>query len=109
MTAIQNKPAKSKLTLGQQVGLLALVVVPLGLFVLLLNSDATQAQVQGWGFLIFVALLYFMPSFRAARTNRFLPIFALNLFLGWTLIGWIVAFVWAWSCPLRSRASSSED
>jgi hypothetical protein len=46
----------------------------------------------GLGFLI-----YFAPSIVAlARHKRnTLSIFLLNLFLGWTLIGWIIALVWA--------------
>jgi hypothetical protein len=46
----------------------------------------------GFGF-----IFYFLPSIVAfARSKRdLLSIFLLNLFLGWTLIGWIVALVWA--------------
>jgi hypothetical protein len=46
----------------------------------------------GFGF-----LFYFLPSIIAfARSKRdLLSIFLLNLFLGWTLIGWVVALVWA--------------
>jgi len=46
----------------------------------------------GFGF-----VFYFLPSIVAfARSKRDrLSIFLLNLFLGWTLIGWIVALVWA--------------
>jgi len=46
----------------------------------------------GFGFLV-----YFAPTIVAlARHKRnTLSIFLLNLFLGWTLIGWIVAVVWA--------------
>jgi len=46
----------------------------------------------GFGFLV-----YFAPTIVAlARHKRnTLSIFLLNLFLGWTLIGWIVALVWA--------------
>ena len=42
-------------------------------------------------------LMYFLPSvIGLARSKRdLLAIFLLNLFLGWTLIGWIVALVWA--------------
>jgi hypothetical protein len=42
-------------------------------------------------------VFYFLPSIVAfARSKRdLLSIFLLNLFLGWTLIGWIVALVWA--------------
>jgi hypothetical protein len=46
----------------------------------------------GFGF-----VMYFLPSIIAlARSKRdLLAIFLLNLFLGWSVIGWIVALVWA--------------
>ena len=42
-------------------------------------------------------VVYFLPSIIAlARSKRdLLAIFLLNLFLGWSVIGWIVALVWA--------------
>jgi len=42
-------------------------------------------------------ILYFLPSIiAAARSKRdTLAIFLLNLFLGWSVIGWIVALIWA--------------
>jgi hypothetical protein len=42
-------------------------------------------------------LLYFLPSIIAlTRSKRnTLSIFLLNFFLGWTLVGWVVALVWA--------------
>jgi hypothetical protein len=56
----------------------------------------------GFGF-----VFYFLPSIVAfARSKRdLLSIFLLNLFLGWTLIGWIVALVWAAKVdtPLAAR------
>lgn len=50
----------------------------------------------GFGFGI-PFLLYFLPSLIAlVRGKRdTLAIFLLNLFLGWSVIGWIVALVWA--------------
>ena len=46
----------------------------------------------GFGF-----VMYFLPSIIAlARSKRdLLAIFLLNFFLGWTVIGWVVALVWA--------------
>lgn len=40
---------------------------------------------------------YFAPSFVAVakHTSRAGAIFAVNFFLGWTVIGWLVALVWA--------------
>jgi hypothetical protein len=42
-------------------------------------------------------LMYFLPSIIAlARSKRdLLAIFLLNLFLGWSVIGWFVALIWA--------------
>jgi hypothetical protein len=39
--------------------------------------------------------LYFLPTMIGLRKRNAGAIFALNLLLGWTLIGWIVALVWA--------------
>ncbi len=46
----------------------------------------------GFGF-----VMYFLPSIIAlARGKRdILAIFLLNLFLGWSVIGWVVALIWA--------------
>ena len=42
-------------------------------------------------------VMYFLPSLVAfARSKRdTAAIVLLNLFLGWTMIGWVVALVWA--------------
>ena len=41
--------------------------------------------------------LYFIPAIVASKKKRQdeMAIFVLNLFLGWTFIGWVVALVWA--------------
>ncbi len=44
-----------------------------------------------------LSLFYFLPfaiAFNRKRANTG-AIFALNLFLGWSLIGWVLALVWA--------------
>jgi hypothetical protein len=54
-------------------------------------------------FLVVIALgLYFIPAIAAAgREHRqVLAIFILNLFLGWTLVGWVGALVWACTKPV---------
>lgn len=45
-------------------------------------------------FLLGVAL-YFLPGFLAMGKRNDTAIWLLNLFLGWTVIGWIGALVWA--------------
>lgn len=55
----------------------------------------------GFGFFI-----YFTPTIVALVRHKrnTLSIFLLNLFLGWTLIGWIVALVWASTVDVAAPA-----
>ena len=41
--------------------------------------------------------IHFLPTIIAAvrRTRNFGWIFTINFFLGWTLVGWVVALIWA--------------
>jgi hypothetical protein len=52
-------------------------------------------------FLIFCGVLYFLPSIIAHDKRSFGGIFLLNLFLGWTVIGWIIALILACTGELR--------
>jgi len=45
--------------------------------------------------LIFGFLLYFLPSIIGRDKRDAAGIFLLNLLLGWTVIGWIIALIWA--------------
>lgn len=47
--------------------------------------------------LIVVFLVYFLPSIIAKkrRHKNYDPILLINIFLGWTFIGWFVALVWS--------------
>jgi hypothetical protein len=49
--------------------------------------------------------LYFLPSViaRSRRHHNAVSIFILNLLLGWTFIGWVVALVMAFSNPPPTR------
>jgi hypothetical protein len=52
--------------------------------------------------LIILALAYFVPSLIAlARGNNFPAVFALNLLLGWTFVGWVIALVWSLTAAPR--------
>ena len=44
-----------------------------------------------------IVLLYFLPIVVAAirKHNSLLSIIVTNLWLGWTVIGWIIALIWA--------------
>jgi hypothetical protein len=48
-------------------------------------------------FVGFGVVMYFLPSIIAlARSKRDIGgIVLLNFFLGWTMIGWVIALVWA--------------
>ncbi len=66
------------------------------------------ASTSGPGILIAVALLYFLPSVVAVA--RKVPnqgsVIVINVFLGWMVIGWIVALAMAArSVPARQRLS----
>lgn len=47
--------------------------------------------------LLILIALYFLPSvigFRRNHPNK-IPILILNIFLGWSFIGWVIALIWA--------------
>jgi len=48
------------------------------------------------GVLLFAILLfiYFIPSIVGYNRSDFTQIFLLNLLLGWTLLGWVIALIW---------------
>jgi len=47
-------------------------------------------------FVLFL-FIYFIPTLLAlgSKKDNFFAIMLLNLLLGWTLIGWFVALIWA--------------
>lgn len=47
--------------------------------------------------LVVAFAVYFLPTFVAKKRNHSnaTPIFLVNLFLGWVVIGWIAALIWA--------------
>jgi Superinfection immunity protein/Short C-terminal domain len=53
----------------------------------------------GWGVMFLLLFPYFLPTIIAVlrRKASAVGIFFLNLFLGWTFIGWIGALIWALS------------
>lgn len=50
-----------------------------------------------------ILIIYFIPALAAKGKNRSEGIFALNFFLGWTFIGWVIALVWALSEQKRIK------
>jgi Superinfection immunity protein len=56
-----------------------------------------------------VLALYFLPSIIARNHERAGAICVLNLFTGWSVVGWVAAFIWACTSPtLASPASVAE-
>ncbi len=58
-------------------------------------------------FLLIPLLLYFLPALLARHKSDFTSIFLLNLFLGWTFIGWVIALVWALSAEPQPRPAAA--
>lgn len=57
-----------------------------------------SSQLVGFLLLMFAGIaFYFVPTIYAIHKKRKNKeaIFLLNLFLGWTLLGWVVALVWS--------------
>lgn len=60
-----------------------------------------------WVLLLIAFPVYFLPSIIAGyrRKSNVSAIIMLNLFLGWTVLGWIISCVWALS-PDNNQAST---
>jgi hypothetical protein len=63
----------------------------------LLAMTFDSNDLVGLLFLISLLSAYFLPTLMALIRNHHqkLGIFFLNLFLGWTLAGWIIPLVWS--------------
>lgn len=61
------------------------------------QHDSSGADVGTVFLLLLLFVLYFVPAFVADRRacKAGAGIFIVNLFLGWTFIGWVVALAWA--------------
>jgi len=56
------------------------------------------------GVIVAIFVLYFFPSFVAKKRRHANSgaIWALNLFLGWTMLGWVAALVWSLTDNVRA-------
>jgi Na+/melibiose symporter-like transporter len=53
---------------------------------------------DGWetiGTTVAVLVVYFAPTMIATRSSEQGQLFLFNLAAGWTVIGWVIALVWA--------------
>lgn len=72
-----------------------------------LNAFGTLMAFSG---VVFVPALYMLPTIEAwlRKSNNLPAIAALNFFLGWSLLGWVAALVWAFKMPTPlERAEAS--
>jgi len=57
-------------------------------------------------FLVMVFIfIYFIPGLVGSSTKHGDGIFLLNLLLGWTILGWIAALIWAVSAEKKIKIS----
>ena len=50
---------------------------------------------EAWFAIISIVIVYMAPSIIGSKKTNINAILALNILLGWTLIGWVVALTWA--------------
>jgi hypothetical protein len=70
-----------------------------------------EGVVMFGGIAVFAILIYFAPAIVAKDKPHFTGVLFVNLLFGWTVVGWVAAFIWAFSgappsefvCP-RCRA-----
>jgi len=48
-----------------------------------------------------IVIVYFIPSMIASGRRNNGGIIALNILLGWTLLGWVGSLIWALSAPRK--------
>ena len=72
---------------------------------LLLATSQSGSPLLGFFIFIGIVFFYFLPSITAQRRKApdIGAVFVLNFFLGWTLIGWIVALALAYRTPSTTR------
>lgn len=52
-------------------------------------------------FFALAIVMYFLPSIIGHNKHNAAGIFLVNFFLGWTIVGWVVALFWA--CTAETR------
>lgn len=72
------------------------------------SASLTNQELALLGFAI---LLYFLPAIVASIRDHVNvnSISVLNLFLGWTLLGWVISLVWAFTSQRRFRVDAEVE
>ena len=102
MCPLCNEPVtlpKSGTKLADKIiwAVLLIIVACLIFAALHFGGDPGFAGLSAMALILGVAFLYFLPWFLASRRDHpnLAGIAVINLLLGWTLLGWVVALVWA--------------
>lgn len=76
---------------------IAAVLVIVALAALMTHGSEIFKVVASVGSVVAAALIYFLPAVVAERRGHHQKqaILLLNLFFGWSVIGWLVALIWA--------------
>jgi len=69
------------------------------------TAAAGGALGLGFGLIALIFCMYFLPTLIAAirRHRQFIAIAALNVLLGWTVLGWIASFIWSLTSPAQPQ------
>jgi hypothetical protein len=62
------------------------------------NLASISSGASGISLLCFVVigiLFYFLPTLVGRNKKNIVAIFMMNLLLGWSFIGWVIALIWA--------------
>jgi hypothetical protein len=67
------------------------------------NHEGCMSILPGLFVRAFAGFFYFIPSIvaKGRHHRQSLAVFILNLFLGWTCLGWVIALVWACTAVTR--------
>lgn len=93
---------------GQGLRMFVLRLLVLGFLAFFSYSMGTQrgslnafGSIVAYSSVVFVPMFYMLPTIEAwVRKSTNLPaIAAVNFFLGWSLLGWVAALVWAFKKP----------
>jgi hypothetical protein len=75
------------------------------------DNHITGPQVVGYGSGILILFLigYFIPALIASSRDhrQKLAIFMLNLFFGWTFLGWVIALIWSCTADTKQKWESN--
>ncbi len=79
---------------------LSLIVVLLLIGVVATGNGEALTSVPGG---VIVVLLYFLPALIARKKANSGSVFVINLFFGWTVIGWVIALAMAANNPAPTQ------